>query len=285
MQAALFASSQRTLSIAPFKAGTSTATESTSFIPTPDATGLVAEYDDLYPSKRYKDPVTHLRYSDSIDESCVGGLAGSFTYFCDERDAEWLANRNGAAKGEGTRISGNETISCETQTATVVPPHRILHARSSNSKGKEPEHPLLSDQSPSDVVINEDHFELIMGLFEKWTDESVSPYLHLVRLLAQCLRRFSSFMQDLQPDHFPNFDNYQSYFTDSLSPSLFANFAIPADIPNPEKMVQLAGAIYPWWRERRMNRNGQRIVPQLHVCISLIFNHHHSECAYSGFDS
>ena len=182
MQAALFASSQRALSTAYFRPETNATTDPDAFIPTPDAAGLVAEYDDLYPSKRYKEPVTHLRFSDSIDESCTGGLTGSFTYFLDERDAEWLAKHNGAAKGEGTSTNGSGSTTNGTNLTTLVLPRdapRNPHARGSKIKGKEPEHPPSGGTEPS-VIIDEGHFELIMGLFEKWTDETVSPYLHLV---------------------------------------------------------------------------------------------------------
>ena len=63
---------------------------------------------------------------------------------------------------------------------------RVPHGRSSKVKGKEPELPPLTGTQPS-VVIDEDNFELIVGLFEKWTDEIVSPYLHLVRVTLQVL--------------------------------------------------------------------------------------------------
>jgi len=177
LQAALFASSQRTLSTTQIKP--TVASDATAYIPTPDAAGLVADYDNLYPPTKYKDPATHLRFSDSLDETCASGLTGSFTYFLDERDAEWLERNNGAARGEGT--STGATANGTNGVNGVVPP-RTPHARSAKARGKEPEHaPPNVAQQPS-MVIDEDQFELIMGLFEKWTDETVSPYLHLVRI-------------------------------------------------------------------------------------------------------
>jgi len=58
---------------------------------------------------------------------------------------------------------------------------RAPHARSAKAKEKEPEiHPPQNAMLPSSIMIDEEHFELVMGLFEKWMDEIVSPYLHLV---------------------------------------------------------------------------------------------------------
>lgn len=236
------------------------ASERNAYIPTPDATGLVADYDNLYPSAKYKDPVTHLRFSDSLDESCVGGLAGAFTYFLDERDADWLRRHNVAAKGEGTSASA----SASRATSPVL--SRALHARSSKAKGKEPElHPPPNAMQPTNIIIDEDQFELIMGLFEKRTDETVSPYLHLVRTMCTQSCSTPHRSQAPDPEHFPNFDNYYDFFAGPLPLSTFANFQVPSYLPAPDRMVQLAKAIYPWWRARRIEREGRRIVPQLHV--------------------
>ncbi|KAF8587580.1 hypothetical protein K439DRAFT_810742 [Ramaria rubella] len=253
LQAALFASSQRTLSTTQYKPET-TSTDPNAFIPTPDAAGLVTEYNDLYPDKRYRDPATHLRFSDSLDEACTGGLSGSFTYFLDERDAEWLAQHNGAAKGEGTSTGGNVTAVngiANGQNSSLRGVSRLPHGRSGKAKGKEPEHSQPPTSLDSTLVIEEDQFELVMGLFEKYTDEVVSPYLHLAS----------------DPDHFPSFDNYYNFLATPLPPSTFASFEVPSNLPPPEQMVKLAKAIYPWWKDRRMERNGHRIVPQLHVLI------------------
>lgn len=134
--------------------------------------------------------MTHLRFSDSIDESCVGGLAGSFTYFLDERDAEWLVKNNGIAKGEGTSTSGSGTTANGTHSVVSRSAPRASHGRSSKVKGKDPEPLPLCGTQPS-LVIDEDHFELVMGLFEKWTDEIISPFLHLVRVSLEYWERIS----------------------------------------------------------------------------------------------
>jgi len=223
LQAALHAYSQRTLS---FKAEA----EKPTFIPTPDAAGVVANYDELYPRNQFHDPATHIRFSDSLDDCTVGGLAGSFTYLLDERDAEWLAKYNAAVKGEGT-----------SNGVTARTP-----ARTARQKGKGKEVETASHPS---IEIDEDVFELTVGLFEKWTDEQVSPYLHLAH----------------DPEHFPDFSEYSKFFSILLPRATFANFQPPSYVPPPEKLVLVARAIYPWWKERRTERKGERIVPQLHV--------------------
>ncbi|GJJ13337.1 hypothetical protein Clacol_007589 [Clathrus columnatus] len=240
LQAALFASSQR-LSAAQTKVDT------TAFIPTPDATGVIKNYDELYPPKRYKDPLTHIRSSESLDEACVGGLSGSFSYFLDERDLEWLTKHNCAARGEGTSANGTALNGAEHSPRTS---NRVVPPRSSKSKGKEPDvSSSLVNHRP--MPIDEDQFELIMGLFEKWTDEHISPYLHLAP----------------DPEHFPSFDEYVDLLSKPLSSAVFANFEIPSHVPPPDKLTDMARCVYSWWRERRIERKGQRIVPQLHILV------------------
>ncbi|KIJ53437.1 hypothetical protein M422DRAFT_64465 [Sphaerobolus stellatus SS14] len=232
LQAALSAHAHRSLTVR-------TEAEKTAFIPTPDAAGIVDNYDDLYPRHRYKDPATHIRFTDSIDESCIGGLSGSFTYLIDERDAEWLSRYNSAVKGEGTS-SGNSF-----SNGTTVKAPRTTSSRQNKGKGKESEQSI----SQPSVEIDEDVFELVMGLFEKWTDEQISPYLHLAP----------------DPEHFPDFSEYHKFLSNPLPLSTFASFQLPPYVPPPDKLTQIAKAIYPWWRERRIERKGQRIEPQLHV--------------------
>jgi enhancer of polycomb-like protein len=80
----------------------------------------------------------------------------------DERDKEWLDKNNEEARGEGTSAQGALSIS-GTRTS----------ARSAKAKGKEPE-------SFSPVIISEDEFELVIGIFEKVTHDR-TEFLHHVR--------------------------------------------------------------------------------------------------------
>jgi enhancer of polycomb-like protein len=140
----------------------------TAFIPTPDSTGIVANYDELYPSTRWKDPVTYVCTSQTVEESIVNGIAGGFTYYMDERDKEWLDKNNEEARGEGTSAQG-----------AVSTPGTRTSVRSAKAKGKEPESLLP-------VAISEDEFELVMGILEKVTHER-TEFLHHVCFLIHLL--------------------------------------------------------------------------------------------------
>ncbi|KAG7444097.1 uncharacterized protein BT62DRAFT_921377 [Guyanagaster necrorhizus] len=71
-------------------------------IPTPDSTGLVKDYDKLYPAKKFTAPACCISSSQTVEEQLVAGLAHGCKYFMDERDVEWLEKRNEEARGEGT---------------------------------------------------------------------------------------------------------------------------------------------------------------------------------------
>ncbi|KAG5649953.1 hypothetical protein H0H81_001331 [Sphagnurus paluster] len=198
------------------------------YIPTPGATGLVDQYTDLYPAARWKDPSTYLCTSVTPEESCKSAIANGFTYYMDERDKEWLDKNNEEARGEGTSAQG--ALSSSTRTS----------ARSAKAKGKEPE--------PSQVVaISEDEFELVMGLFEKVTHEK-TEYLH------HSLETGMSF---------PTFSDYQDTFSSPLPPPTFASYSVPSWIPRPLDLYRIAHTIYPYWKERRIERGGHRIIPSL----------------------
>ncbi len=135
------------------------------FIPTPDSTGVVDNYEELYPPSRWRDPATYVCTSVSVEEATTDGLAGGFTYYMDERDKDWLDKNNEEARGEGTSAQGALSTS-GTRTS----------ARSAKAKGKEPE---LSQP----VIISEDEFELVMGILEKLTHEKYE-FLHHVSICA-----------------------------------------------------------------------------------------------------
>ncbi|KAJ7132115.1 enhancer of polycomb-like-domain-containing protein [Mycena epipterygia] len=196
------------------------------YIPTPDSTGIVDNYEQLYPSNKWKDPVTYVCTSTTVEEAISNSLAHDCTYYMDERDKEWLDKNNEEARGEGTSAQG--AMSSVRSSA-----------RSAKAKGKEPE---LS----SPVVVSEDEFELVVGLFEKVTHEK-TEHLHL----------------SLDGMPFPPFSDYHDTFAAPLVPSDFAAFAVPSWIPPPSTLVRIARAIYPHWKERRLEREGHRIIPIL----------------------
>ena len=133
----------------------------TVFIPTPDSTGVVHNYEELYPPNCWKDPATYLCASTCVEETLRDGLAGGFTYYIDERDKEWLDKNNEEARGEGTSAQG-----------AVLATGTRSSARSAKAKGKEPD-------VVQPVAITEDEFELVIGMFEKATHER-TEFLHHV---------------------------------------------------------------------------------------------------------
>ncbi|KAL1943915.1 hypothetical protein VTO73DRAFT_3733 [Trametes versicolor] len=198
------------------------------FIPTPDSTGVVQNYDQLYPSGRWKDPVTYVKSSDTIEEATSYALANGFIYYMDERDKDWLDKNNEEARGEGTSaqgaLSGTSTRS----------------GRSAKSKGKEPD-------VVQPVVMSEDEFELVMCIFEKVTHEKTEFLHHGVE----------------QGAPFPPFSDYQDTFASPLKPELLAVYHVPDWVPHPQHLLRFARVIYPYWRERRLERGGHRIIPSV----------------------
>lgn len=133
------------------------------YIPTPDSTGKVENYEELYLPGRWKDPVTYVKSSDTIEESVSCSLANGFVYYMDERDKEWLDKNNEEARGEGTSAQGAMSNT---------------RASRNTKKGKEPE-------GNHTVAISEDEFELVMAIFEKITHEK-TEFLHHVSASPVC---------------------------------------------------------------------------------------------------
>jgi enhancer of polycomb-like protein len=50
-----------------------------------------------------------------------------------------------------------------------------------------------------------------------------------------------------------------------LTPDTFAAFAVPSSIPQPPQLLRFAKVVYPYWKERRIERGGHRIIPTLNV--------------------
>jgi enhancer of polycomb-like protein len=213
------------------------------FIPTPDAQGIVANYEDMYPKCKIK-ALSIQRFSDSPEESIRWGLQPK-SYTMDERDASWLEQHNQHARGEGTSTSGGGSA----QTSP----------RRSSKKGKEPE-----DFSP--IAMTEDEFELVMGLFEKYTSDHL-PYLHLVRvsLPTKHFGTDTPRSQDATLSSIPSFSFFEAFMASPLPPSIFATFVVPPDIPEPDKLFRLGQSIHPHWHLRRVDRKGRPIIPDINL--------------------
>jgi enhancer of polycomb-like protein len=173
LQAVLSASHRNNHSISrPTRGAEKAATAApAAYIPTPDSTGIVSNYEELYTPAKWKDPTSFVSSSSTVEEACTGGLANGFTYFMDERDKEWLEKNNEEARGEGTSAQGALSTTATSTRAS---------SRSAKAKGKEPE---ISQP----LVISEDEFELVMGLLEKETHDKTEFLHHVCSWLSCCI--------------------------------------------------------------------------------------------------
>ncbi|KAJ7117923.1 enhancer of polycomb-like-domain-containing protein [Mycena crocata] len=119
------------------------------FIPTPGTVRVVDNYEQLYPPDRWKDPISYLHTTQTVEEGCSNAFADpEYTYFMDETDKQWLDKNNQTARGEGTSAQGAASGA----------------RRASKGNDKEPEMGVP-------VSITEDEFELVMAMFEKITQK------------------------------------------------------------------------------------------------------------------
>ncbi|KAJ7842119.1 hypothetical protein B0H14DRAFT_2586523 [Mycena olivaceomarginata] len=107
-------------------------------IPIPGSVRLVKNYVELYPSNRWVDTATYLHSTQTISESCSAALLNhDYTYYMDESDKMWLDNTN-------YQCSVEERIAQESRSADT-------------------------QEICGRLLISEDEFELVMGLFETLT--------------------------------------------------------------------------------------------------------------------
>ncbi|TDL23130.1 hypothetical protein BD410DRAFT_721524 [Rickenella mellea] len=234
LQAVLSAASQRASTVGQRATRATTGEKrnepTAAFIPVPDAAGVVENYAELYPPNKWTDPATYLKFSYTVDDCISYAIADGFTYYMDERDQEWLEKNNQEARGEGTSAQAAAAASGTTTRSGAF--------RGAKAKGKEPD-------VNAAVELAEDQFELVMGVFEKVTHDN-TPFLHV------------SLNQGMPP-----FSIYQDVFSTDLPPSMFASYVVPRGIPPAPILSRMARACYPYWRDRRLEREGLRIIPAL----------------------
>ncbi|CDW98195.1 hypothetical protein [Sporisorium scitamineum] len=246
-------------------------------IPVPDAHGTLSnvEFSQLYPSGVYSDPVTYIRWSDTV-EDCIKGPS----YNMDEDDQDWLETRNAKAQED---------------LATAIRNAKSGPLAGAGGKGKAKEklreeaiEKLVSENQGSYRVLSEDHFEMIMTVFEQVTSEQV-PFLHLdVTKIPTCeelLAYFepSSIISALAQPDLPQLSWEKTVgASDSSSqarrPSIAgagASRSLSSLSPystewsprNPYKnladLKALATVVYPHWKSRREDREGRAITPYL----------------------
>lgn len=130
-------------------------------IPIPDATGIAAGAEKLYPPNAFKYSQL-IRFSDTVEESIRDGLAGDgATYYMDEADKAWLDRRN-------ADVDSTAPLSAAVRR---LPP---------KGKGKDKD----GDACTPPFRISEDEFELVIGILERHCVRA-HPHLDVVRSLVR----------------------------------------------------------------------------------------------------
>lgn len=205
------------------------------FIPTPDSAGTIDEttFRELYP-KGYVDPVTYIRFSDTVEDATTGAVE----YTMDEDDEEWLEAYN-ASLLPGGKVKAGSSVE-----------------DSPRRKSKADKVAKIEDKSTEPGPISEDDFEQVMELFEK-TTELKAPMAHVVSApstsVSELLADFSPLSQD--PSSIPVLSDMEAAFSDILKPFLAS-------------LKVYARPIYPHWKDRRLKRSGKNIIPQLDVSFA-----------------
>lgn len=81
---------------------------------------------------------------------------------------------------------------------------------------------------------------------------------------------------------FPAFTEYQETFSTELRPAMFASFTVPGWVQGHPRLLSIATAVYPHWRERRLEREGRRIIPVLNVRSSVQFRDQSVDTPFSS---
>lgn len=158
------------------------------FIPTPDSTGIIELelYQRLYRPGAYVDPVTNIRFSDTVEDAQVGTVG----YTMDEDDEDWLEIYNrqllSNAAGAITSSNGNgeikplEPSNSITNGALPSPNARSGSGRDRKGKGEKGKEKM---EEKVEVIasgpMSDDQFEEVMEFFEVTTEQK-APMAHVV---------------------------------------------------------------------------------------------------------
>ncbi|WFD22610.1 Enhancer of polycomb-like protein 1 [Malassezia equina] len=231
-------------------------------IPTPKSVEVLsqAQYNKEYPPGAYSDPVTYVRYSDTVESTTQGP-----PYCMDDDDKGWLDKHNERARKELQKAEKDSKTAENVQYKALVKKDAAKY-----------------------TIISEDEFETVMFVFEHATCER-HPLLELdmskMPTLDDLLREFDekSATSAMALPELPKMDASIAALV-SGSSNKSANSKSSTHVSNAEKgksseeelqwfvqnpfrhlflLKPCARAIYPWWKLRREAREGKQIVPQL----------------------
>ncbi|KAJ9101765.1 hypothetical protein QFC21_003104 [Naganishia friedmannii] len=209
-------------------------------IPTPDASGQAKEAESLYGVQpKWIRPVELIRSSETVEQVSHGW--GGLNYVMDERDMSWLHEFN--SKEEGT-----SSVKQEPKTNGSTNGKEGTNGKSAKSKGKERDKKEDKDGMAA-LKISDDLFEYIMGMLELWTEKNI-PMLHTD--LAQL----------------PSFDAVEVVFKETPPASFYPAYEVPLSLPSPPLLARMARIIFPYWQQRKEQRAGKSIIPQLNLSWS-----------------
>lgn len=175
----------------------------------------------------------------------------------DEEDEKWLTGFNSKAEGG----SGSEPAASPLRETSSQNQPPVSAGRERRMKGKDKE--KEKEAPPSPLHISEDLFEYVMGVLEKYVDDTI-PSLHTVspgRLPASGLCVRADCGQDLSL--MPTFATVEHLFASPVSASFYPAYEIPKGLPEHKTLNRMARNIYPHWKQRREVRKGRSIFPSL----------------------
>lgn len=227
-------------------------------IPTPQSVEIMSQvlYNEQYPTNVYFDPVTYVRFSDTV-EACTRGSP----YCMDEDDKGWLDRHN-------EKVQANLGKALKD---TKVEPGRSEAVRIEA---------LVRKEASKYCSISEDEFETIMYVFERTTSER-HPLLELdmskLPPLSELLPQFesTSSCSALALPELPASPNDLSSCVFAVAEKCISNKYTTSpgsgepkwSAKNPFRHLYLlkpgAHAVYSWWKLRRQAREGRPIVPSL----------------------
>jgi enhancer of polycomb-like protein len=193
-----------------------------------------------------------IRSSETVEQLSNGW--GGLNYVMDERDEAWLSEFN--SKQEGTSSVKQEPY------ANGAPNGKET---GKSKKGKEKDR-KDDKEGTGALKISEDVFEYVMGMLEHWTEKNV-PMLHTVcRAIEPMEIRANLSHQDLA--QLPTFDAVESVFRDTPPASFYPAYEVPQCLPSPPLLTRIARNIFPYWQQRKEQREGKSIIPQLNLSWS-----------------
>ncbi|KAE8232129.1 hypothetical protein CF326_g2843, partial [Tilletia indica] len=271
LQAAL--SSSQLAASEPVKGSTNGKGKKVYHIPTPETKTVLTkeELHELYPPGSYSDPVSYVRSSDTVEDSLRGP-----TYTLDEDDSLWLEEHNETARKDlEAALASRVTSSSKTSGVSKT-------AKTKERKRQDALATLLVER-PELHTMTEDQFEMVMSVFEKVTNDRC-PMLHLdlstlptlesllpafendSPLAAMAKPQLPSLPFDVIVPHTGSPSSASTSKAAMVSAALTANSSewSPSDPwRNLAALKPLASTVYPWWKERREERQGKPIVPVL----------------------